>query len=352
MDAGYVMSAQAFSPGSYEAGWDVEVVLGFIHWINLPGSNGKETNTIAAAVRLWKGAAVKRDKSAFTMIEMLIVLGIIALLVGLLIPALTMVRKIAKETKQKAQFTTIELALTAFRNDHGDYPPSDWTTVATAGDYCGPQKLAEALLGWDLLGFHPDSVWRADGLDAAGGAMTYDPLKTRDTDADGTPDTMNERKGPYLDLATTSVFKVGELFPSTVTGTLGLDTNVLCDVFAARKIRLSTGKTTNAGAPILYYRANTSEKRIDTIYNIQDNDAFVQAKQLFDGRDHPLGRGTLVDRGLFFYGNPNDPLATGYIQNPKVTARAWPYRPDSYILISAGADGLYGTSDDIHNFGN
>ena len=29
----------------------------------------------------------------------------------------------------------------------------------------------------------------------------------------------------------------------------------------------------------------------------------------------------------------------------------WPYRADSYILISAGIDGLYGTSDDMTNFG-
>ena len=27
-----------------------------------------------------------------------------------------------------------------------------------------------------------------------------------------------------------------------------------------------------------------------------------------------------------------------------------PYRPESYILISAGFDGRYGTSDDITNF--
>ena len=27
-----------------------------------------------------------------------------------------------------------------------------------------------------------------------------------------------------------------------------------------------------------------------------------------------------------------------------------PYRAQSYILISAGKDGLYGTSDDITNF--
>jgi hypothetical protein len=43
-----------------------------------------------------------------------------------------------------------------------------------------------------------------------------------------------------------------------------------------------------------------------------------------------------------------------YIMDPKASTdvRPWPYRPDSYILISAGADGLYGTGDDITNFGN
>ena len=75
-------------------------------------------------VNLLKGMAVKRKKSAFTLVELLIVLGIIAILVSLLIPALTMVRKMAKETQQKAQITTIELAIVAFKNDYGDYPPS------------------------------------------------------------------------------------------------------------------------------------------------------------------------------------------------------------------------------------
>ena len=41
-----------------------------------------------------------------------------------------------------------------------------------------------------------------------------------------------------------------------------------------------------------------------------------------------------------------------YIRDPKIMATPWPYRPDSYILISAGADGEYGTGDDITNLGN
>jgi len=38
------------------------------------------------------------------------------------------------------------------------------------------------------------------------------------------------------------------------------------------------------------------------------------------------------------------------ILNPYVTTVHRPYRADSYILISAGEDGVYGTSDDITNY--
>lgn len=284
------------------------------------------------------------------MMEMLIVLGILMLLVGLLIPALTAVKKVAKETKQKAQFSTIELALAGFKNDHGDYPPSDWALPSpsnpSASNYCGAQKLAEALLGWDLLGFHPNSAWRADGLDATGGSMTYDPLQSRDLDGDAIPDTMNERKEPYLELGTASAFKLRDLYRNNPNPILAPDTYVLCDAFTTRKIMLAaTGKTVRAGMPILYYRANTSQKLIRGIYNINDNDALVQLEANANPNNlnlHPLTDAT--NQFQFFYDQ--------YIRDPKIEARAWPYRPDSYLLISAGADGLYGTPDDIRNFGN
>ncbi len=282
---------------------------------------------------------MRRKRTGFTIVELLAALGIIALMVGLLIPALSMVRRTAKETKQKAQFTTISLALTTFKNDYGDYPPSDWTPAQFTGDYCGAQKLAEALLGWDLLGFHPNSAWRADGLDAGNGPGTYDPAKARDNDGDGVPDSFDERKGPYLELATTNAFRLGNIFNNTAP--FAPNTFVLCDVFGAQKVMLANGKTARAGAPILYYRANTPGRTIREIYNALDNDALVLIKQGADGGIHPLADPSIQYQ--YFY---------DYIRDPKISARPWPYRPDSYILISAGVDGLYGTGDDIRNFGN
>ena len=295
---------------------------------------------------------MERKKTGLTIIELLIVLGIISLLIGLLVPALSVVKKMARETKQKAQFATIELALAAFKNDDGDYPPSNWPLPPNPGnDYGGSQKLAEALLGWDLLGFHPKSAWRADGLDVVGGPGTYDPAQTRDINVDGIPDTFDERKGPYLDLTNIGAFRLVDLFRPFSVDPLDPDTFVICDVFGAKKVTMFKGNnsvtgqpisvTEKAGAPILYYKADASGKRINDVYRVSDNDALVMAKQQADSRPHPLAEAN--NQYEFFY---------NYIRDPKITARAWPYRPDSYILISAGADGFYGTADDITNFGN
>ncbi len=278
---------------------------------------------------------MRRKKIGFTAIELLTVLAIVALLVGLLLPALSMVRRVARETKQKAQFSAIELALTVFKNDYGDYPPSDWLLPpAPQSDYCGAQKLAEALMGWDLLGFHPKSNFRSNGYNDDG-LFIYDA---------NNPIFFDQRKDPYLEIATISAFRLGNisirkpgLFYNTAP--LAPDTFVLCDVFGTKKTTLANGKAVKAGAPILYYKANTSEKTIREIYDASDNDALVLVKQQADRREHPLS--WPANRYGFFY---------DYIRDPKVAARPWPYRPDSYILISAGADGLYGTGDDIRNF--
>jgi prepilin-type N-terminal cleavage/methylation domain-containing protein len=298
----------------------------------------------------------KKFLTGFTLVELLAVLAIIAILVSLLIPALTMVRKVAKETQQKAQITTIELAIVAFKNDYGDYPPSHGWQVGGDNidyDYCGAQTLAEALVGWDLMGFHPKSAWRDDGYDKAGGRWTYDPAKSRDDNGDGTPDTLKERVGPYLELATANAFRLNQLF--TNTSSLNPNTFVICDVFGAKSVTIGS-KIVKAGVPILYYKANTFSKTIDItvvsgydklIYNRDDNMRLVYSvKEMADEAKYPSLPTPLnpLTSTTFFYNK--------YITDPKVstTTIKWPSRPDSYILISAGADGLYGTRDDICNF--
>lgn len=326
---------------------------------------------------------MKTKKSGLTVIEILVVVGIIALLVGLLLPAVHAVQKMAKETKQKAQFTAIGLGLTAFKNDYGDYPPSSWNDPAVSGtprDYCGAQKLAEALLGWDLLGFHPDSAWRADGL--AGDAKGFPVANT----VYFAPDSLQKRKDRYLELDMANAFHLGTgiwgdgLYLNTGPD-LSPQAYVLCDVFGTneRKILQDNGKTVSAGMPILYYKANPASKLFpNPVGGVVDDPVVGLTPYIYNARDNwpllglgrPLGIGRTFDplrdahplegkewRPMVTMVNGTMQSLTGwspfywYVHDPRLSPRYWASRPDSYLLISAGADGLYGTDDDIRNFG-
>ncbi len=310
-----------------------------------------------------KGDCMKSRKSGFTLVELLTVMVIIALLMGILLPALNKVRNTAKEAKQGVQFATIEQAIMAFKGDYGDYPPSD-VTGAAGFYYGGAQKLAEALVGWDLMGFHPKSAWRSDGLDVIGGPDSYDPTRFRGDN------TLYERKGPYIELSKANVFRLGNstllpkdgLFNRAAVLAAGLnpDNYVLCDSFPAKKLTLISGTKTEivtAGTPILYYKANTSNKSwfgknkyFERIYNYDDNGAMLPLINKVDLTKRLLVNNTsdsVYPAGEWgtFYRYLTDPKFP-----PGVILGEWPVNADSYVLISAGVDGLYGTADDITNF--
>ncbi|MBN2590619.1 MAG: hypothetical protein JXA96_12215 [Sedimentisphaerales bacterium] len=301
---------------------------------------------------------MKLKRTGMTLVEILVVLGIIALMVGLLLPAMTAVKNTAKKAKQQAQLHSIDIGLMTFKNDYGDYPPSE----NNIGDFCGAQKLAEALLGRDLLGFHPKTDWQAI-------STVYDD-----------PD-LSSRKDPYLERENMNAFHLSELFNNDELSKSGLsDRFVICDVFDM-KIPQPNGQAVKAGTPILYYKANTSSNTMDSndgdfdnlIYNANDNLSLLKLRSLPSdltpngGQDKEIGRPhELADNdGQFEDIPPNYPYyrPTGmYFYSPdykiidkKITSASGivrPYRPDSYLLISAGADGHYGTYDDICNFGN
>ena len=298
---------------------------------------------------------MKRKKYGFTVLEILTVMVVITILVGVLIPALTMVHTIAKETQQRAQFMEINLALEAFKGDYGDYPPSEWNDPDEIAppemDYCGGQKLAEALVGWDLMGFDLNSEWRADGKDAGDSVPPVYDLTGTDEEI---KEELQARRGPYLE-SLERVFRLDGRYADVDTVPLEPETYVICDVYAVKKVRLADGSIVKGGTPILYYRANTSSKTIessadfeDRIYNVRDNLPLMNLKWQEDKINNPSKDiPPLMDSSgsySFFYRE--------YIRDPKVTAMDWPYRPDTYILVSAGKDGEYGTDDDICNFGD
>ena len=301
-------------------------------------------------------------KRAFTIVELLTVMSIIVILISLLVPALNMVKRYARDVKQSAQFHSIGVALDLFHGEFDDYPDSDaFDGAGGSYDYCGAMKLAEAMVGQDLLGLHPSSVFRSDGFNPALPAP-YDDLYPSPLDLT-TPNTdhvenVRARKGPYLPPEGANVNTLLDLYGTGNFGTLGKlpaeDPNggiVLCDEYT-RVRNNRTGK--KVGMPILYYEADTSktghEYQVDNsqnIYNCDDNKELIDLDLPWDtAYQHPMASGGTTPDGV-----PSDPaIFYDKTEDNKITAIKRPYRPDSYILISAGFDGLYGTDDDVFNF--
>ena len=81
---------------------------------------------------------MRRRAGAFTLIELLVVMVIIALLVGLLLPALGRAREEARKTQCRSNLRQIGLALQMYCNDNNSYTPQVLGEVTT-----GTQRIRE-----------------------------------------------------------------------------------------------------------------------------------------------------------------------------------------------------------------
>lgn len=308
------------------------------------------------------GAIMKRYK-AFTLIELLTVVSIITLLIAILIPALNRARRQAKDVNCGAFVHAIETALEMFQNERGEYPPSDplnpdriiYTDrvaedarIAQDGSHdpwfvCGAHMLAETLVGTDRMGFDPTG--------------RYDPNQ------------MGKRVGPFLkvgqsgavndrDLENTKLtlppWKAPKQPPSVVPP--------LPEHLAGSMILLDP----SWGTPVLYYRANP---RGQTTLSQPTNGkvgCYVFDDNSWIGGD--LSASEPKKSGWRFGGERHqidDPTSPApdtnqyaferYITDPKagtptIPIGRRPYNPDTYLLITAGYDKVYGTQDDIVNW--
>ncbi len=288
----------------------------------------------------------ERRKAGFTIVELLTVMSIIVILIGLLVPALNMAKQYAKKVRQMAMFHSIDAALELFNNEFDGYPPSG-ALDPTDASYCGAMKLTEAMMGQDMLGFHTNSIYKQDGTDT-GGTDLYPPSPPSEN--------LKARKGPFLPLESANAYPMEDIYDTDYTP---FDANdfVLCDVYTRT---MPSGK--KAGMPILYYKANTansghydpdnpgnpiapSSPKADegNIYNYYDNHYLLSLGKPWVSQSSPEKQHSLYDGG-----NPD--RFYELTRSHKITTAVRPYRADSYILLSAGFDGEYGTADDIFNF--
>jgi len=346
-------------------------------------------------------------RGGFSLVELLTVIFIITLLIGILVPSLSAARNAAKKMTTKKALDSIKVGLEMFKNDNGPdfpqtngYPPSfahppipGALTVEEASQgrfpfieskpaITGAHWLPAMLMGFDQLGYIKRSnVPSKDNLQKLPWKWyTPDPLN------EGKP--LQPRGGPYADTNGLAVKKTKDLpgRPNTTLFTSWNDIQdlpVVVDAF---------------DQPILYYAANAhgretnmvaGERTVDNnytggpqqegppMYFHQDNVPFTgkadsapepgwdfgntgakhaialsgandTAKDMVDKvtSQEPAHRDTfaryIVDRKIYsaYAAHPDD-------AKPTMPLRA--VNPDSFLLISAGVDGRYGTNDDVSN---
>lgn len=305
----------------------------------------------------------KTRSRGFTLIELLVVVSIIALLVGILTPGIRAFKKAADGLKQKSRFHSYEVAIELFRKDYGEYPDSKWLDNGS-GVICGAQHLAEALLGRDKKGFDPETDWYAPANE--------DELYSNG-DADEIERSLARRKGHYIELDDADIFELGELYTYTAGIYSGDPDNysseppapVLTDVFYKKKIIINEGTNdevrVRVGTPVLYFKANETSRLF------RDPDELDYTKWIYSYYDNQLifdlevmDEPTKVHRYQEGYPLPEDPSKEGddyfyeKITNKKIKSNNpdyyRPYNARTFIFLSAGWDGIFGTNDDITNF--
>ncbi len=292
----------------------------------------------------------KCKKRGFTIIELLTVMSIIIVLVAILVPSLNAINRYARMVTQKGQFHDISKCLEMFSVTFKEGYPDSSAEDSGGDNYCGAMKLCEAMLGQDGLGYHPDSVFDDMGLDAFGTDLYFNRSNTPpDLGDDDDLANIRARQQPCLEGAYAQLVSVETLFPGN--GLYDGNCPLLSDVYKRSDLRTSSGE--KCGMPVLYFKADPSKLTNDAneigdyalsgknIYNYWDNDELLSIG--LNMTAHPMYDSTAAanNGGALFYSK---------IKDKAVTVTEKPRNANTYILISAGWDGLYGTRDDVFNF--
>jgi prepilin-type N-terminal cleavage/methylation domain-containing protein len=355
-------------------------------------------------------ASLRRRTRGFTLVELLTVIFIIGLLIAILIPSLGAARNTAKKLSSQKALTAIDAGLELFRGDHekeftqtNGYPSSfvhppipDATPPLAAADLnagrfpfvagyprvYGAHYLPFFLMGLDARGY----ISRKDVPDV--NSLKTRPERWYEPDAAGDKtiarsplyvDPNGIRLVPTRDLPGQQPANLTVLFPDWGDDRSGMNRlPVIVDAFdqpilyyAANRHGRDTNIVEDMHDPANNYAGTQPQEKGPPYYFHQDNAGFtgdkdnvgwnfgtssedhairqpgeaLDAAELLEEEKKETFARYVLDRKI--YQNLRQKSESGQQVEPQSPLR--PVNADSYILVSPGVDGRYGTSDDVSN---
>ncbi len=333
--------------------------------------------------------AIAPVRRGFTLIELLVVIGIIALLVGILVPVAATIRTRAMGADTKALIRAMSDAADAYYTDFEAYPgilpdsalgpppvpnPIAFDIDASSGTYAGNggDLLAGNATG-GITGAENFVLSMMGGLRYNGPDIVFDPTRVGSGAVDLAPGGQGQRFGPYLDIARSRLSFGGD---GDITGRFSDDNGVARDSEIPEVV-----DAYNNPLPILYMRVNKRTNNSSAVSDLTGRPSFLLGQvtgytgpisgapgptgvYLGVGRDevnnfhsingqfHGLqagGDGT--DTNGFNAASPDGPYDGNFYLTRGGSGQLADVVKDSFVLISAGPDRVYGTRDDITNFG-